>query len=118
MPKSEELASLASHGASLAIYLSVGQAAKVSQALCGSFGPDSPVCVIYRSSWPDQKVLWSSAATLERDLAQNGITRQAVILAGHGVAAVTPGPKSAGPKSKLYDPKFSHGYRKSNGDQA
>ena len=118
VPESEDLSALAAHGASMAIYLSVGQAAKVSRALAGAFGPDSPVCVIYRSSWPDQKVLWTSAAALVKDLSQNGITRQAVILAGRGVESITPGPKSAAPRSKLYDPKFSHGYRKTGGDKA
>ena len=118
VPESEDLAALAAHGSSIAIYLSVGQAAKVSLALGKAFGPDSTVCVVYRSSWPDQKVLWTSAAALEEDLAQNGITRQALILAGPGVAAVTPGPKSVAARSKLYDPKFSHGYRESSGNKA
>ena len=118
VPESEGLSGLAAHGSSMAIYLSVGQAAKVSLALSDAFGPEAPVCVVYRSSWPDQEVLWTSAATLENDLSLNGITRQALILAGPGVEAVTPGPKSEVTRSKLYDPKFSHGYRKSDGESA
>jgi precorrin-4/cobalt-precorrin-4 C11-methyltransferase len=112
-PEREDLAALASHGSSLAIYLSAGQAAKVSEALQSAFGPQAPVAVVHRATWPDELVLWSTAAGLAKDMALAGITRQAMILAGPGVAAVASGEQGA--KSKLYQAGFSHGYRPDGG---
>lgn len=109
VPAAEDLAALAAHGSSLCIYLSAGQAAAVGLALAGAFGPDSPVAVVARATWPDQAVLWSTARRLANDLAAAGIGRQAVILAGPAVAARAAG--GAAPDSRLYDAGFSHGWR-------
>ncbi|MCB2185261.1 MAG: precorrin-4 C(11)-methyltransferase [Deltaproteobacteria bacterium] len=109
VPPGEDLASLAAHGASMAIYLSVGQSRAVSEVLAAAFGPDAPVAVVYRASWPDQKVVWTTAARLADDLAAQSVTRQALILAGPSVAALARGDAAA--ESQLYDAGFSHGYR-------
>jgi precorrin-4/cobalt-precorrin-4 C11-methyltransferase len=111
VPEAESLESLASHGASLAIYLSAGQAAEVGRALGRAFGPGAAVCVSHRVSWPDQRLLWTTADRLERDLQAAGVTRQALILAGPAVNEAAPGGERAGTRSRLYHPGFSHGYR-------
>ncbi len=112
VPEGEDLAALAAHGASLAIYLSVGQGEKVSRALAGAYGEKAPVCVVYRASWPDQRILWTTARDLPRDLAASGISRQALILAGPAVAAVAPGARGEAPVSRLYHRGFSHAFRR------
>lgn len=109
VPAGEDLADLAAHGASLAIYLSVGQADKVARDLGRAFGPQAPLVVVYRVSWPDEKLLWTTPRDLARDLAEAGISRQALILAGPGVAELAGDP---GGRSRLYDASFSHGFRR------
>ncbi len=113
VPPGQDLASLAAHGASLAIYLSAGQGQRVSRALSAALGPGSPVAVVQRASWPDQRVLWTTARDLARDLEGAGITRQALILAGPALAALRRGGDTAA--SRLYSPGFSHGFRRGRG---
>ncbi|MFH1057912.1 MAG: precorrin-4 C(11)-methyltransferase [Pseudomonadota bacterium] len=111
VPPAESLAALAAHGASLAIYLSAGQAEAVSTALQVAYGPESPVALAYRVSWPDQKTAWTTARDLPQALKAHGFTRQVLILAGPAVARRAEG--GAAPASKLYDAGFSHGFRQS-----
>ena len=109
VPKPESLAALTAHGSSLAIYLSAGQAGAVSTALQVAFGPEAPVALAYRVSWPDQRFIWTTARDLPQDLQASGLTRQVLILAGPAVMARAQG--QASPASKLYDAQFSHGFR-------
>ena len=109
VPSAESLAALAAHGSSLAIYLSAGQAGAVSTALQAAFGPEAPVALAYRVSWPDQRLVWTTARDLPQAFADHGLTRQVLILAGPAVMARAQG--RAAPASKLYDARFSHGFR-------
>ncbi len=108
VPEKEDLAALAAHGASLAIYLSASQAAKVGPVLALAYGEQAPLVVAYRVSWPDQELFWTTPSGLARDLEEKGIKRQALILAGPGVTALQNGETKP---SRLYDPTFSHGFR-------
>lgn len=116
VPAKEDLGSLAAHGASLAIYLSAAQAEAVSTALAGAFGAGAAVAVVERVSWPDERVLWTTAQGLPADLAAAGIKRQALILAGPGIEALAQGQRTGA--SKLYDAGFSHGFRRGREDEA
>ncbi|MDR2141313.1 MAG: precorrin-4 C(11)-methyltransferase [Deltaproteobacteria bacterium] len=109
MPPGEDLASLAAHRASLAIYLSAAQGPAVSQILSEAYGPDAPVALGYRISWPDEKIVWATAATLSQALAAEKLDRHTLMLVGPAVAALRTGQNA--PKSRLYDPSFSHLYR-------
>lgn len=113
VPESEDLAALAAHRTSLAIYLSAGRAETVAQALKAAYGADAPLAVVYRASWPDEKILLTSVDRLADDLADADIDRHALILAGPAVETLQSGGGS--PRSKLYDPSFSHGWRKGDG---
>ena len=110
VPPAEELASLAEHHTSIAIYLSASLAEKVSQSLCGAFGPQSAVALAYRVSWPDQRLVWTTAGELPQALEGAGLKRQVLILAGPALERLA-GQKEAGARSRLYDPTFSHGFR-------
>ncbi|MCA1906152.1 MAG: precorrin-4 C(11)-methyltransferase [Desulfarculus sp.] len=116
VPRAESLAALAAHGSSLAIYLSAAQAEAVSSALQAAFGPEAPVALAYRVSWPDQRFVWTTARELPQALIDHEMTRQVLILAGPAVMARAQGEKTPG--SKLYDAGFSHGFRagKTEGD--
>lgn len=114
MPEAESLASMAAHGCSIAIYLSAALSEEVAQTLSEAYGTDSPIAVVQRATWPDEKALWTTAGKLSSDLVEAGIGRQALILAGPAVTALRGG-YSGGNKSKLYDGAFSHGWRKEQG---
>ena len=71
------------------------------------YGPQTPVAVVYRASWPDEKVIRGELASIAGQVREAGINRQALILVGPALAS---GDAVAG-RSKLYDESFSHGYR-------
>ena len=110
VPDSEALRNIARIGGSICLYLSVGMMDKlVAELLAGGiFTPQTPVAVVYRASWPDEKIVEGSLADISEKVAEAGITRQALILVGEVLKARKQGVPE---KSKLYDPGFTHGYR-------
>lgn len=106
MPKGEELAKLAVSGATLVIHLSINNLGPVVRDLVPAYGTDCPVCVVYRASWPDEKVIEGTLSTIRAAVKAEGITRTALILVGRVFGDV------AHDFSKLYDPSHSHVLRK------
>ncbi|MDR1577636.1 MAG: precorrin-4 C(11)-methyltransferase [Deltaproteobacteria bacterium] len=109
MPPGEDLASLAAHRASLALYLSAAQGREVGQILSQAYGPQAPVAICYRISWPDEKIIWATAETLAETLVAERIDRHALTLVGPAVANLKSG--QSAPKSRLYAADFQHLYR-------
>ncbi|MDR2422245.1 MAG: precorrin-4 C(11)-methyltransferase [Deltaproteobacteria bacterium] len=105
-PAGESLEALAAHRASMAIYLSAAQGAEVGRILAAAYGPSAPVALCYRVSWPDEKIVWATAATLAEALARESLDRHVLMLAGPAVEARQTGGEA--PKSRLYDPDFRH----------
>ena len=110
VPEREALRRLAANGGTLCLYLSVGMMAQVVAELLagGAFTAATPAAVVYRASWPDEKVVEGTLADIEQKVAAAGIGRQALILVGEVLAARRQGVPE---RSKLYDPAFAHGYR-------
>jgi precorrin-4/cobalt-precorrin-4 C11-methyltransferase len=108
VPEAESLDKLAVHGATLVIYLSVQLMEAVVESLLPHYGPHTPVAVVYRASWPEEKVIRGELASIAGQVREAGITRQALILVGPALALEEAG----GGRSKLYDESFSHGFRK------
>jgi precorrin-4/cobalt-precorrin-4 C11-methyltransferase len=108
VPESENLESLARHGASMVIYLSMALVDEVACILSRTYGPDAPCAVAYRVSHPEEKVIATTVAKLSADASSAGIDRLAVIMVGP--ALDHPAALDA-LRSKLYDKRFSHGYR-------
>ena len=107
VPEKERLSSLASHQATMAIFLSVGMVDKVVEELIeGGYPKDTPVAVVYRASWEDEKVIRGRLEDLATLVAAAGIKKQALILVGKALDT-----EETGAKSKLYDESFGHGYR-------
>jgi precorrin-4/cobalt-precorrin-4 C11-methyltransferase len=108
VPERESLSSLADHGASLVIYLSMGLLDRVVLILSERYGPDAPCAIAYRVSHPEERILRTRVADLAETAREEAIDRLAVILVGPALA-------EAGAeellRSKLYDEEFSHGYR-------
>jgi precorrin-4/cobalt-precorrin-4 C11-methyltransferase len=86
MPEREQLAVLGVSGATLAIHLSVNNLARVVRDLVPHYGADCPVVVAHRVSWPDERILRGTLATIRDVVKAAGITRTALILVGHVLA--------------------------------
>ncbi|MDG4476712.1 precorrin-4 C(11)-methyltransferase [Thiovibrio frasassiensis] len=107
VPEQESLASLASHQATMLILLSIGMIKEVvADLLSGGYPQDTPVAVVEKVSWPEERVLRGTLATIAAQVTEAGITKTAIIAVGKVLASAPPPALS-----KLYDRHFSHGYR-------
>lgn len=102
MPPGETLEAFAATGATLAIHLSINNLARVVRRLSPITGADCPCAVVYRASWPDQRVLRGTLGTIREAVKGEGITRTALILVGRALAT------EAFPDSRLYAPEHHH----------
>ncbi len=105
VPENESLASLASHRASMAIFLSVGMMIKVVGELGKHYPMTTPIAVIQRATWEDEKILIGTLETIADQVEAAGITKTAQILVGDFIDCDYE-------LSKLYDQHFTHEYRK------
>ena len=108
VPESENLASLARHGASLVIYLSTGLIESVAGILSDAYGPTAPCALAYRVSHPEEKIVRTQVEKLAKEARDAGIDRLAVIMVGPALAQPS---MEETLRSKLYDETFAHGYR-------
>ena len=105
VPQKEEISLLASHNATMVIFLSTSMLGELSERLiAGGYDPLSPAAIVYKATWPDEKVFHCSVSELERTARENNITKTALITVGGFLA-------NDYQRSKLYDPEFTHGYR-------
>jgi precorrin-4/cobalt-precorrin-4 C11-methyltransferase len=104
MPQGETLAAFAATGAVLSIHLSVHVLAKVIAELLPHYGADCPVAVVWRASWPDQKIVRATLGTLETSLGAE-LERTAIILVGR---TLDPGDFD---DSRLYAADYDRRYR-------
>ena len=113
MPEGEDIRSFAAHGTTMAIFLSAARPRELQQELTeGGYPPDTPCAIVYRASWPDERVVECELGRLAESVRAMGVKRQALILVGPGLAA-------GGTRSHLYSPDFSHMFRKAeNGANA
>lgn len=105
VPQAESLAALAQHRASLCLFLSVHLVEAVAAALAAGYRPETPVAVVEKVTWPEERVIHCRLGELPAAVQEAGITRTALLLVGDFLTA-------AGEPSRLYGPTFSHGYRK------
>jgi precorrin-4/cobalt-precorrin-4 C11-methyltransferase len=105
LPADQELDRLARAHATLCIFLSAERIAELAQALVPHYGSDCPIGIVYRASWPEQKILRGTLADIAAKAGAEGISRTAMIIVGR---ALEPGELV----SRLYASEFSHGYRK------
>lgn len=104
MPEGEALANFARTGATLAIHLSIHGLPQVVQDLMPHYGADCPVAVVWRASWPDERVVRASLSTIEAAIGE-GIDRTALILVGRNLGAGDFG------HSRLYAADYDRRYR-------
>lgn len=104
MPEGETLANFAATGATLALHLSVQNLATMVAELAPVYGADCPVAVVYRASWPDERILRGTLADIEARM-EPQITRTALILVGPALAG------EGFDESCLYAPDYDRRYR-------
>lgn len=104
MPEGEALARFAATGATLAIHLSIHVLAQVVAELLPFYGPDCPVAVVWRASWPDERVLRGTLASIEAAVGPT-MDRTALILVGANLGAEDFG------TSRLYASDYDRRYR-------
>lgn len=86
MPEGETLAAFAATGATLAIHLSIHRLAEVVAELGPYYGMDCPVAVVWRASWPDQRIVRGTLASIAAEVGET-MERTALILVGHALTA-------------------------------
>jgi precorrin-4/cobalt-precorrin-4 C11-methyltransferase len=107
VPKREKISELAKHKATMIFYLSVHLLSEiVREAISGGYSKSTPVAVVYRASWKDQKVITGTLSNITKKVWKEKITRTAIVIIGDVIK-----PKTY-EHSRLYDKTFSHGYRK------
>jgi len=87
MPEGEKLAAYAATGATLAIHLSIHVLDKVVAELTPFYGADCAVAVVYRASWPDERVIRGTLGTIAAEVGRQPIERTALILVGKVLSA-------------------------------
>jgi precorrin-4/cobalt-precorrin-4 C11-methyltransferase len=105
VPEKEKLALLASHNATMCIFLSVHMIDSVmSELQAGGYDAVTPVAIVQKASWPDQKIFRGTIATIGQIVKAASIDRTAMIVVGHCL-------DSDYALSRLYAPEFGHMYR-------
>lgn len=114
VPDRERISNLATHGATMAFYLSVHLIRNIVDELLrgGVYQTSTPVAVIYRATWDDEKIIVGTLDNIVEKVNEAKITKTAIIIVGN---VINP---SSYEFSKVYDPQFTHGYRKANTDSS
>lgn len=108
VPEKEQIESFAAHGATMVIFLSAGQLPRLSERLiAGGYAPDTPAAIVYKATWPDEKVVRTTVADLAEAGAREGITKTALITVGGFLGTEYE-------RSKLYDPTFTTEFREAS----
>ncbi len=105
MPETETLATFAQSRATLAIHLSIHVLETVVEELMPHYGADCPIAIIYRASWPDQRIITGTLGTIVATMKSGPIERTALILVGQALAA------KDFRSSALYDADYQRRFR-------
>ena len=108
VPEGEKLRDLASHGATMVLFLSSSllEGAQ-AELLAGGYESDVPAAIVHRATWPDEAVYRCTVGTLAECAREHGVTSTALVCVGGFLG-------SAYDRSRLYDPAFSHGFRQAS----
>lgn len=106
VPVGEKLSELSKHGASMVLFLSAGMMKNVQEELLkGAYNSKTPAAIVYKATWPEEKVVRCTVGTLAESGRKAGITKTALLLVGDFLGEDYE-------RSKLYDPGFTTGFRK------
>ena len=105
VPDGQQLERLAESRSTFCLFLSVSRMREIAETLAPLYGEECPARVVFRASWPDQKIVTGTLADIGEKVEEAGIGRTAMVLIGHALA------RPMAKASKLYDRAFTHGYR-------
>ena len=104
MPPKEKLRDLAKHNSTMIIFLSVGMIEQLADTLKEEYREDTPVAVVYKASWEDQKIVIGNLTNIAQKVKEAGITKTALTVVGDFLG-------DEYELSKLYDKTFTHEFR-------
>ena len=108
MPEGESIRAFASHGTTMAVFLSAARSGVLqSELLAGGYAENTPVVIGYQVSWPDELIVWCTVATLAETTKEHKLWKHTLFLVGPGLA-------SHETRSHLYHPGHFHGFRKAD----
>jgi len=106
VPERESIRSFAAHKATMVLFLSSGLTEELAKELiAGGYEPETPVAVVYKATWPDEKIFKCTIETLPIVMKENNINKTALILVGNFLG-------NEYDRSELYNPTFTHDFRK------
>ena len=122
VPEKETIESFAAHQATMVLFLSSGMIGELAGKLVeGGYAPQTPAAIVYKATWPEEKVFVCTIDTLEKTAADNDIDRTALIIVGEAVryngaqptaeSGEGRSPQSRVMRSCLYDADYETGYR-------
>ncbi len=109
MPETEDIATFASTGATMAVFLSAARPVALQEQLLNPpsiYGEDSPAAVIYRATWPDETFALTTVGKLAQTIKDIGATTTVLVIVGDVLSQISE------KRSHLYNPQFAHRYRK------
>ena len=105
VPKGQSIRELASHQATMVLFLSTGLTEKLQRELLeGGYPGSTPVAVVYKATWPDQKIFRCTVDTLHKTVTENGLTKTSLIIVGNCMGQDYM-------RSLLYHPGFTTEFR-------
>ena len=106
VPEAQSVRSLAAHRATMVLFLSTGLTEKLQQELlAGGYPGTTPAAVVYKATWPEEKIFRCTVETLHRTVTENGLRKTSLIVVGDCLG-------DAYLRSLLYDPGFTTEFRK------
>lgn len=106
VPERESIQSFAAHQSTMVVFLSTGLLEDLQRELIeGGYPPDTPAAIVYRATWPDEKVCRCTVEALSKTAESKGITKTALIIVGRFL-------EGNYQRSMLYNPEFTTGFRK------
>jgi precorrin-4/cobalt-precorrin-4 C11-methyltransferase len=108
MPPRESVAAFASHGTTMAVFLSAARPEELQRQLLAApstYDKDTPAAIVVRASWPDEKVVLTTVGRLAVDLEGTGARMTALVLVGDAL-------RGAAARSHLYSPAYAHSFRR------
>ncbi len=105
VPEKESIVSLAAHGATMVLFLSTSLTEKLQKELIeGGYPEDTPAAVVYKATWPDERIFHCTVGTLHRTVTENGLKKTSLIIVGGCMGEEYL-------RSYLYHPEFTTGFR-------
>ena len=106
VPVRESIRSLAAHQATMVLFLSTSLTEKLQgELLAGGYGETTPAAVVYKATWPEEKIFRCTVGTLHKTVTENGMKKTALIVVGGCLGGEYL-------RSLLYHPDFTPEYRK------